>query len=522
MALGKVAYNCAGDGAGCPGAAMNSPIDVMCEGGGFGVACAECPSKSRYDGNVCTKCEGTPGPAILIILVCMAIPVAIKRTLPVERDGKITSITISAIRQTLMTGVCFNVLTGLLQSTMVFTKMSVEWPTSSQGIFDSTAAIFNLKAFSLGCILANGNSRSYAVLRTGAVNIAPLFLVLFFASLFFISKTCQTSSSRFLPDRYRSIASLLAVMVSFFMTIVNEAVNSGFAIYQHPATGSSSLAKYPWLLTSDGDAKTIQFFSIAGLLLWCVGFLSLISFIIVKLPSKSLSAAFRLSTANIFVAFHAKIPWWMMVYLLQSVLISLSVSMFTSGAHQMSVNIIVIVLYTVSLACFEPYYFPLAYYDDLWVSIGKLLILTTGGSFIDDGGEIVNLIAVIATYSIAAGSLCMAIFVQLKLRSDGTSFGKDFMKNMGGKTMSSLMCKEDFEAIQPYAQKKYDRIFNRQTPSEEGSGSGSMENREERFNGDVRVSQGGGVYLQHPVQDGAKAEAAAETNNEAVKIEISC
>merc|ERR1719210_2719310 len=90
MALGSKVYKCAGAGEACPGAFMSSSVEVMCDYGGFGVACAECPSGSRFDGARCIECGelGHFGHVIFVVLAIVSIIFLVSGATPKETGGK--------------------------------------------------------------------------------------------------------------------------------------------------------------------------------------------------------------------------------------------------------------------------------------------------------------------------------------------------------------------------------------------------------------------------------------------------
>merc|ERR1719232_1486170 len=92
MAILDNVYKCAGDGSACPGAFMDSPLDVMCAHGGTGVACALCADGSSWNGNHCVKCTGgKAGPVVFFVVLCILLSRLIGSTFAREEYGQYTA-----------------------------------------------------------------------------------------------------------------------------------------------------------------------------------------------------------------------------------------------------------------------------------------------------------------------------------------------------------------------------------------------------------------------------------------------
>lgn len=240
----------------------------------------------------------------------------------------------------------------------------------------------------------------------------------------------------------------LSLMLTFFMTIVNSAVNQGFAQFPHPS-GQFSLSAFPWLLTTDSEVTTIRVISTAGLLVWCVGFLSLVSFILYKLPSQANNILFRFGTATLLGAFKGNCVWWVFAVLGSNVMIVLSLSLATNGNVQWALVTAVILVYTVTLASFKPLLFPLAYYSELFVNVGKLLMLVTGGPMATtSGGRAVNFAIIMITYAIAILAFLTSLIVLMVKSGPYRCDPKKIAQNLGNRATAWLpTCDVDFDKV---------------------------------------------------------------------------
>merc|ERR1712096_402866 len=106
------------------------------------------------------------------------------------------------------------------------------------------------------------------------------------------------------PDPTLAFSNALSLFNTFFIIIIDGAVNVGFAVIKHPS-GEESFARYPHILTSDPEATTIKGAAFGGMILYCIGGMAAVIFILILLPKKRDDLVFRRSTFGLVVRFKA-------------------------------------------------------------------------------------------------------------------------------------------------------------------------------------------------------------------------
>mmetsp|Transcript_95304 Transcript_95304/g.308716 ORF Transcript_95304/g.308716 Transcript_95304/m.308716 type:complete len:1209 (+) Transcript_95304:74-3700(+) len=391
------------------------------------VACGSCEVDAYEDSGTCMPCgkARTAGAAMLAALGVGSGVALLAMTFPYEPSGTITGLT---FRRMMHADVATNALVAfvnLLQTTWIFVKQDgIRWPTSSKSTFRGPGSLFDLSIFRLECAFL-GDRREVAVWRSALVNCLPLgaFTVLGLAYLIGRRFKDRGVGSMYFPDPCLACSTSLSILTAFFLVIVSSAINMGFSRFPHP-NGQYSLIYFPFILTTNPEAKAIQAVSIIGILVWCVMGLSLVTYLLMKLPSKVMDVEFRRMTLSLTSRFHHECPWFILVQLAMSLMIALGLSLWETGLSQIAWMVGVFVVYLVALTSIRPYFCPLNYYCDVTCTVGKLLILiavlpyqTTSQQF----GAHITIIAV-AVYCAAAAHCGYGLWLLLRNFTQGTTY----------------------------------------------------------------------------------------------------
>jgi len=239
------------------------------------------------------------------------------------------------------------------------------------------------------------------------------------------------------PHPVYAINSLVGLFAAFFMAIANAAINDGFAIYEHPSQ-EHSLKSFPFLLSSSEEANQMRLVSGFGIAIWCVGGFALITYMQFSLPRRREDKTFRQCCLSMVVKYSPDRPWWYLVTLVTSFLITLSVSLFEDGSWQIVYALIVLVAYYSGLLAFKPYYSWLVYYADLVASGGKILLLVsalpfqTAGAASTSASNIIPAITIIV-YSLQVLMLLyvLGIFLNFTCRNRPVDL-ENIMADLGG------------------------------------------------------------------------------------------
>lgn len=490
MAIDTNVYRCAGDGAACPGAFLNSHSSTMCAYSGSGVACAECPLGWGFNGNQCIACAqiGT-GPVIaFIIIVILGMCLVAQGTRPLEGDGKFSSFTINSMRHSSVLNMNLSLLINLLQTTWIFSKMSIKLPITTRQAMSSTGSVFDLSAFNLECIGSNSDPRSYALTRVVLQNIGPGLVVVWYVIVLTFGRCCVCLSQK--PEFVFAFNSMVGLFAAFFMAIANAAINDGFAVYGHPS-GERSLKAFPFILDWQAEAVQIRIVSLIGMIVWCVGGAAIIGWLLWMMPRKIKDKQFRKATLSIVIKYANDKPWWYLVALLTSLLITMSVSFFETGQWQLVYALLILVVYFGALLSFKPYFSWLVHYADVASTGGKIFLLVCSlpyQSLPDDekneAGAEAAIIPVIAILAYTCGFL-MLLHVALifaNFRTRGKSVELDMMmEDLGGRVAEKLpgtsdleeICDDREEAMAKRQSRSSVRASKRGRSKDDGSNSGS-------------------------------------------------
>merc|ERR1719469_216754 len=348
MEIDTKAYKCAGSGAACPGAFLGSPDEEMCAYGGKGIACSEWEEGHRFDGSRCVSCAelGPFGPVAFFVLLVVLTVVLAMGTRPKETGDKFTMVSVDRMRHASVLNQCFAVLMNLVQTTWMVSRFSIDMPDSTREPLFVMGSIFDLSAFHLDCLGTGEFQRNYAVIRTVLCNVIPALVIIWMALVVVAGQVAVKVGKCTMkaPHPLFAINSLVGLFAAFFMAIANAAINDGFAIYEHPSQ-EHSLKSFPFLLSSSEEANQMRLVSGFGIAIWCVGGFALITYMQFSLPRRREDKTFRQCCLSMVVKYSPDQPWWYLVTLVTSFLITLSVSLFEDGSWQIVYALIVLVAY---------------------------------------------------------------------------------------------------------------------------------------------------------------------------------
>ena len=200
------------------------------------------------------------------------------------------------------------------------------------------------------------------------------------------------------------------------------------------------MLRYPFILTDHLEGNIIKFISLAGVLLWCVGGIAIVAFILIRLPRYRSSIPFRRATIAVTVRFKTQYPWWYLVAILKNFFVAMAVGLFEGGSAQAVYSIFVLVVYLLALTSFKPYFAWPIYYADQVVTTGQvglllLLLLYAGTGAGVEGIIVVVVISYLVSFLLLA--YCAFVVVRFKMKKVEVVVD-DLLKDLGGKTVSKF------------------------------------------------------------------------------------
>lgn len=452
MAIDSKVYKCAGVGEACPGAFMGSPDEDMCAYGGSSIACSLCPRGSRFDGDKCTECGefGTLGVIAFFIIVIGVLGSLFLGSRPLEKEGKFTMISVDKMRHRSVLNQNLAILINLMQTTWIITRFDIGMPQGTKQTLFVLGSIFDLSAFQLDCLGSDTDPRVFAVTRTIMCNMAPAIIIAWMGLTVLAGKLCKRDG---MPKPVYAINSLVGLFAAFFMAIANAAINDGFAMYDHPS-GDRSLKSFPYLLTSSSEASAVQVVSVFGIIIWCVGGLAMATFVQLNLANRREDKAFRQCCVSMVIKYRWDQPWWYLVTLFTSLLITLSVSIIQDGDWQMVYMLLILLAYFGGLLSFKPYYSWLVYYADVVASAGKIALLIACLPYqkaaVQPGASAANFIPAVAiiVYLLVIFQVLLVLVVFLQFRFAGKIANlESLMADLGSKFTKNFPKAGDLEEV---------------------------------------------------------------------------
>lgn len=440
MAIGTDVYRCGGTGTACPGAFLFEDYDTMCSAGGHGVACAECDPGSSFDGEKCVECgdSGNIGmSAFLGVGLALAFALA-KSTFPKEPHASpITMVTVNAYLHDMLFSACLSISLTLVQTTWMFTTMSLSWPHTVAQTFSATGGIFDFTIFNMGCTDTD-DQRRFAIGSTVSGLMLPGVVFGYLFALAWAGRFAP-DGAQWWPSTASALSQVLALFGTFFLMIANSAIGVGFTLITHP-NGQYSLRKFPYILDTDPAFMVIRIACAIGVLVWCVMGMSTVFWILWKLQYKREDLQFRLSTMAIVARYRPTTPWWYAFLLLVNLFLGLAGTISEDGATQSLYLVLILMSYLVMLTSVRPYKADLCHYLELVATFGKLVLVVAGQRYNLTGqGEILLLCVAVFCYGYSLFTIAVAAYLRFRLTvwnlaTDVCNFGR----NLGGRALLFL------------------------------------------------------------------------------------
>jgi hypothetical protein len=203
-----------------------------------------------------------------------------------------------------------SVLFQIAQVFGLYYETQLKFPRTTSSSMQFAGDVVKLRTFGFGC--GTVDSRMQAITQTAMANLLPVIPFGTLALCYVLGRALPPSKWRPCPDQ--SFAQCLGLFSTFFISIANFAINTGFAEYKHPC-GEKSLYHFPFIRSTDDDATTIKVLSLVGVFVWCLGGLATVSYILWKLPSRANDVHFRRKSLPIVIRFRPEMPWWYLVML---------------------------------------------------------------------------------------------------------------------------------------------------------------------------------------------------------------
>jgi len=375
MAIESRVFKCGGFGEACPGSFLYRPFSEMCSEDGSDIGCAFCASGSLFNGRLCIKCEvgGVVLPILLSFLAVMAWIVLTIITFPPEPHGTLTISSIKKFTCSMVMSSTLATLLVVLQGQWTFSTLGLKWPKTVYDVMQSSGSVLDLSAFRLSCTTT---PEAWAIWSTVVANVLPAII---FGYLFIlgIAGKCAKNGTRIWPSRTIANTQILKLFSTFFLMIVTGAIGRGFSVITHP-DGSYSLRAFPYIHENSQTFILIQAVSASGVLIWCVGGLTVILYLLYKLPTRHDDIGFRLSTLGMVIRFNPATPWWYVVMLLNSMAIGLAGTVAELPQTQSLYLCVVFIVYLTGLLSMRPFRCEVCYYAEVSATVGQLITVLVG------------------------------------------------------------------------------------------------------------------------------------------------
>jgi len=235
------------------------------------------------------------------------------------------------------------------------------------------------------------------------LNMLPAILIGGCVLLVIPSMVSAKARAMRLPSPIGACNTVLTILITFFVTILNFSITMVLTTYPHneggpPAGAPSSLVAFPYILTTDDTYSKMKVVAYCALAIWCGGSFLLIAGTIYLLPHLKNETFHRCALA-LTVRHRRTCTWFVILEMLSKFVICLSVAIFKSTAAQMQMQIGVFLIYLTCLCTALPYRFLRHTYSDCIFCAGKLCVVYMSAPFLDredkDSAPILFLIVLI-------------------------------------------------------------------------------------------------------------------------------
>jgi len=436
MAIESRVFKCGGFGEACPGSFLYRPTGVMCAEGGSDIGCSYCPEGKLYDGSLCIECTeaGVILPIVLSVLAVVALAVLTVLTFPPEPHGTVTMTSINRFMKSMVVSSTVASFLAVLQGTWAFGTLGLQWPRAVTSVFDATSSVLDLSAFRLACTTS---PEGWALGSTVSANLLPAAIFGFLGILAYCGKFATPGARRW-PSTQIAISQILKLFSTFFLMIVTGAVGRGFSLITHP-DGSTSLRRFPYVHDSTSNFIAIQAVSAAGVVVWCVGGMAVVLFLLYTLPSRHGDIGFRLCTLGMVIRFRPTTPWWYVVMMLNSMLIGLAGTVAELPETQSLYLCAVFVVYLTALLSVRPFRCEICHYAEVAATAGQLMTLLVGQYY--DISQKHAFLVTVALYTTMSVSILLVLYASWQVLSffkKGAENAEEVLKHTGIKIFHRL------------------------------------------------------------------------------------
>lgn len=292
----------------------SSPLDCigqtqagapMCSSRSEGLNCALCEQGSvrSVDGTcqACTEGESAVLPLFIIgtFLACGAFHYAWNhKTESVE------------VVESVLMSLTIGTTLAFMQSIGIMNNLNIHWPQAFKDIMSFMAIfLFDLSILNMNCMIPESFELSYI---SGLA--VPACLVLNFVVWYILSKVGHKMHSRCPAFGWASIMNTIGMILQAVYISVVSVVVDFFICYQSGPQGERVLTKYPWQLCYSTEWMTMLPVALLGLVVYVIGFLSILCWLVYVAPQKWASAEFRTQTRFLMIKFRTD-RWWFGVVL---------------------------------------------------------------------------------------------------------------------------------------------------------------------------------------------------------------
>eukprot|EP00928_Gymnodinium_smaydae_P023286 TRINITY_DN19275_c3_g1_i1.p1 TRINITY_DN19275_c3_g1~~TRINITY_DN19275_c3_g1_i1.p1 ORF type:complete len:1514 (+),score=206.78 TRINITY_DN19275_c3_g1_i1:83-4624(+) len=277
----------------------------MCSSRSEGLNCALCePGSVRSADGTCEACtEGESAVLPLFIvggfLACGAFHYAWNH----KTDA------VEVVESVLMS-LTIGTTLAFMQSIGIMNNLNINWPQAFRDIMSfMTIFLFDLSVLNINCMIPESFEVSYI---SGLA--MPACLSLNFVVWYFLSRAGHKIHQRCPAFAWASILNTIGMILQAVYISVVSVVVAFFICYQSGPNGERVLTEYPWQLCYTTEWMSMLPVAVLGLVVYVIGFMSILCWLSYVAPQKWSSAAFRTQTRFLMYKFRTD-RWWFGVLL---------------------------------------------------------------------------------------------------------------------------------------------------------------------------------------------------------------
>mmetsp|Transcript_57596 Transcript_57596/g.166724 ORF Transcript_57596/g.166724 Transcript_57596/m.166724 type:complete len:1331 (-) Transcript_57596:116-4108(-) len=371
-------FMCQSDEA-CPGGVA---VGIeSCGEGSSGITCSKCDPDYAYEVRTgrCGKCT-TGGQVLFVVVLLGALAMVTVLATPHELVWGTKSL------QKSLFSTCRNVIVAhmldLAQFCAILGASAIQWEGTSGGLFRGMTTAITGEVLSIECIIGGSDREHNVLARMILINLTPAIFIAFVFGLSAFAPLVRGSCGLRFPTIVQASNVSIIILTALFMTILNNAINQVFSTYSHPGSDERSLVSFPFILTSDPFMDDLMIVAIASIMVWCVGTVCFVMYLMLFLPKHKDNINLRRGCITLLNKFKFDSTWWVLFDLLVKILVSISVSIFDIASTQTEWMATVYIGYLFLLIIVQPYHFKRHWLSDIILTCGKLLILAYAGTLV--------------------------------------------------------------------------------------------------------------------------------------------